>query len=174
MSPMIHEVLPTASVALLHYVLAELEPDEPDQLYGNTGLPAAVDFPVHDVIVSVTPVTAPMFDQALLRCAAARRRDVMLIRHGFHPETIDPVRVDVVLRSVGGPLLLTDLSFFRHRDRSLHLVPDDAGQSVKIGPDGLELGIRPPWDSAWDRAAGLESAAAQIVLACRRRNRGLR
>jgi hypothetical protein len=34
----------------------------------------------------------------------------MLIRHGFHPETIDPVRVDVVLRSVGGPLLLTDLN----------------------------------------------------------------
>ncbi len=102
MSNMIHETLPTASVALMHYVLAELEPDEPDQLYGNTGLPAAVDFPVHDVIVSVTPVTAPMFDQALLRCAAARRRDVMLIRHGFHPETIDPVRVDVVLRSVGG------------------------------------------------------------------------
>jgi hypothetical protein len=43
---------------------------------------------------------------------------------------------------------------------------------VKIGDGGLELGIRPPWDSAWDRAAGMESAAAQIVLACRRRNRG--
>jgi hypothetical protein len=67
MSNMIYETLPTASVALMHYVLAELEPDEPDQLYGNTGLPAAVDFPVHDVIVSVTPVTARLL---IRRCCA--------------------------------------------------------------------------------------------------------
>ena len=172
MSNMIYETLPTASVALMHYVLAELEPDEPDQLYGNTGLPAAVDFPVHDVIVSVTPVTAPMFDQALLRCAATRRRDTLLIRHGFHPETIDPVRVDVALRSITGPLLLTDLAFFRDRDQGLHLVPARGGLSVKLGRHGVEIGTRLPWNCLWDRAAGLECAAAQIVRACRSENQG--
>ena len=173
MSPMIHEALPTASVALLNYVLAELAPDEPEPLGGNTGLPAAVECPKHNLIVAVTPITAAgLFDPALLRCAATRSRDVVLVRHGFHPESIDPVRVDIALHSLSGPFLLTGLSFFRHRDRSLHLVPDGSGLGVKIGPDGAEIATGSPWDSAWDRAAGLESAAAQIVLACRSRNRG--
>ncbi|MEH3100593.1 hypothetical protein [Sphingomonas adhaesiva] len=172
MSPMIHDALPTASVALLNYVLAALGCDDPAPLFGNSGLPGAVECLEHNVIVAMTPVTAPMFGPALLRCAGTRRRDTLLVRHGFQPETIDPVRVDVALRSVTGPLLLKDLSFFRHRDRSLHLVPEAAGLSVKLGQHGVEIGDRLPWDSLWDRAAGLESAATQIVLACRRQHRG--
>ena len=99
-------------------------------------------------------------------------RDVVLVRHGFHPEALDPVRVDVALHSLDSPFLVTGLSFFRDRDRSLRLVPDGSGLSLKIGRDGAEIAAGSPWDSAWDRAAGLESAAAQIVLACRSRNRG--
>ena len=173
MTPMIHEALPTASVALLKYVLAELGPHEPEPLGGNTGLPAAVECLKHDLIVAVTPITAAgLFDPALLRCAATCLRDVALVRHGFHPETLDPVRVDVVLHLPSLPFLLTGLSFFRGHDRSLCFVPDGSGQSVKIGRDGAEIATGSPWDSTWDRAAGLESAAAQIVLACRSRNRG--
>ena len=173
MPPIIHDTLPTASVALLNYVLAELGHDEPEPLGGNTGLPAAAVCPKHNLIVAVTPVTAAgLFDPALLRCAAACLRDVVLVRHGFHPETLDPVRVDVALHLPSSPFLLTGLSFFRGRDRSLRLVLDGSGLSVKIGRDGVEIAARAPWDSAWDRAAGLESAAAQIVLACRSRNRG--
>lgn len=82
------------------------------------------------------------------------------------PDTIDPVRVDIALCSVTGPLLLKNLSFFRHRDCSLHLVPESAGLSAKLGRHGVEIDDRLSWDSLWDCAAGLESAAAQIVLAC--------
>ncbi|KTW10423.1 MULTISPECIES: hypothetical protein [Sphingomonas] len=169
---MIHDTLSTASVALMNFVLAALGCDEPTPIFGNSGLPGAVECLDHDVIIAMTPITEPMFDQALLRCAATRRRDTLLIRHGFHPETIDPVRVDVALRSLTGPLLLTDLAFFRDRDRDLHLVPERGGLSVKIGHDGIEVATRLPWDSMWDRAAGLENAAAQIVLACRSEHQG--
>jgi hypothetical protein len=169
---MTHEVLPTASAALLNYILAELGPDQPEPLRGNSGLPAAVECLEHNIIVSATPVIAPMFGAALMRCAANRHRDTVLIRHGFHPETIEPVRVDVALRSITGPLLMSDLSFFRHRDGSLHLVPERAGFSLRIARHGVEIAARAPWESIWDRAAGLERAAAQIVRACRQASRG--
>ncbi|WP_167345391.1 hypothetical protein [Sphingomonas yabuuchiae] len=172
MSLMIHDVLPSASVALMNYALAALGCDEPAPLFGNSGLPGAVECLDHNVIIAMTPVTEPLFDQALLRCSATRRRDTMLIKHGFHPETIDPVRVDVALRSITGPLLLTDLSFYRDRDQGLHLVPARGGLSVKLGRHGVEIGTRLPWNCLWDRAAGLECAAAQIVRACRSENQG--
>ncbi len=112
----------------------------------NTGLPAAVECLTHDLIVAVTPITAAgLFDPALLRCAATRSCDVVLVRHGFHPESIDPVRVDIALHSLSGPFLLTALSFFRHRDRSLHLVPDGSGLGVKIGRDGAEIATGSTW-----------------------------
>lgn len=151
--PIKHETLPTASAALLNYVISELGHDEPEPLGGNTGLPAAVECPKHNLIVAVTPITAAgLFDPALLRCAATCLRDVALVRHGFHPETLDPVRVDVVLHLPSLPFLLTGLSFFRGHDRSLCFVPDGSGQSVKIGRDGAEIagrhgtarGIAPP------------------------------
>jgi hypothetical protein len=109
--------------------------------------------------------------------AAAADRDLITSdgchgRSAGHPETIDPVRVDVALRSITGPLLLTDLAFFRDRDRDLHLVPERGGLSVKLGRHGVEIGTRLPWNCLWDRAAGLECAAAQIVRACRTEHQG--
>ena len=81
-------------------------------------------------------------------------------------------RVDVALRSITGPLLLTDLNFFRDRDQGLHLVPARGGLSVKLGRHGVEIGTRLPWNCLWDRTAGLECAAAQIVRACRSEHQG--
>ena len=172
MYPILDEALPTASVALLNYVLAELDPDRPSPFTGNTGLPYGVECRAQNLIVSITPVTERLYDSALIRCAETRNRDVMLIRSGFQPETLDPVRVDVALLTAPEPLLLTDLSFFRHATGRLHLTPSGADLSLGIACDGLKVQISMPWTTDWERMAGLEYAAAQIVRGCRQRPRG--
>ena len=109
----LHDTLPTTSVALLNYVLTALAPDEPYPYAGNTGLPGGVESLENNLIVVATPVAERLYDGAVMRCAATRKRDVVLVRHGFHPEILEPVRADVALHSVTGPILVPDLKIGR-------------------------------------------------------------
>lgn len=168
----IHDTLPTTSVALLNYVLTALAPDEPYPYAGNTGLPGGVESLENNVILVATPVAERLYDDAVMRCAATRKRDVVLVRHGFHPEILEPVRVDVALHSVTGPILVPDLSFYRDADGGLHLVPARPDLFVGITRHGLEVSMPAPWNSGWERVTGLERAAAEIVRACRRTEQG--
>ncbi|WP_028967906.1 hypothetical protein [Sphingomonas phyllosphaerae] len=168
----LHDTLPTASVALLNYVLAELGPDDPYTFAGNTGLPAGVECLEHNLIVIATPISERLFDHTLMRCAKARKRDIVLVRHGFHPEVLEPVRADVALHSVTGPILVPDLAFYRDAASGLHLVPAHADLFVQVRTRGLEVSIPAPWNSVGERMAGLERAAAEIVSACRRPEQG--
>lgn len=173
MHPILHDTLPTASVALLDYILAELGPDEPYPYAGNTGLPAGVELLEHNLIVVATTVTEMLYTDALMRCAGSRKRDVIVLRHGFHPEVLEPVRIDVALRSVTGPILVPNLNFFRDADDALHLVPARPDLNVAIRRHGLEVSMPLPWNTNRERVAGLERAAAEIVRACRQSNRNL-
>lgn len=165
--------LATASVTLLNYLLTELGPDQPTLLGGGNGLPAgALECLEHNLVVAATPIVEPLFDAALERFAAASKRDVLLVRHGFYPETIDPVRIDVALRSITGPILVCDTSLWRGKDGGLHLVPARPDLYVEVGRNGLAVRLTPPWDRWDDRTAGLEQAAAEIVRACRASRRG--
>jgi hypothetical protein len=121
-------------------------------------------------VLAATPVSVRVFDEALLR--SAEYRDTLLVRHGFYPETLDPVRVDVALRSTTGPILVPDLSLFRDLDGQLHLVPQHQDLFLTVGPDGIWVSLIAPFDRWTDRAAGLERAAADVVRACRKARAG--
>ena len=165
MPRMIYESLPSASNAMLDYFLAALGSETYYPLGSNTGLPAgALESLDHNVVLAATPVSVGVFDEALLRSAA--HRDTLLVRHGFNPETLDPVRVDVALRSTTGPILVPDLSLFRNMDGQLHLVPQHKDLFLTVGPDGIWVSLVAPFAQWMDRAAGLERAAAEVVRAC--------
>jgi hypothetical protein len=171
MHRMLHEPLPSTSNALLDYFLAALGGETYYPLGGNTGLPAgALESLDHNVVLAATPVSVRVFDEALVR--SAEYRDTLLVRHGFYPETLDPVRVDVALRSTTGPILVPDLSLFRDLDGQLHLVPQHQDLFLTVGPDGIWVSLIAPFDRWTDRAAGLERAAADVVRACRKARAG--
>ena len=166
--------LSPSSRAMRDLFLAKLDQPQPVRLGGNTGLPAeAVDCVDQNLIVAVTPVTERLYDDALLRFADRSRRDVVLVRHGFHPETLDPVRVDVALRtSFGSPILVPDLSLWRGTDGSLHLVPDGNDLFVEVAGHGLDALLVRPWNGWEERCDGLTRAAAEVVRAVARARAG--
>ena len=167
--------LPASSRALRDLLLAALDQPSPVALGGNTGLPAgAVDCLRQNLVIVTTPVCERLFDTALLRFADRSRRDVVLLRHGFNPETIDPVKVDVALRcSFGSSILVSDLSLWRCADGSLQLVPDGDDLFVEVAGHGLDALLVRPWDGGWEeRCDGLTRAAAEVVRAVARARAG--
>ena len=166
--------LSASSRALRDLVLNAIGAPQPQPLGGNTGLPVgAVDLLEHNTVIATTPITARAFDEALVRYADHHRRDVVLVRHGFHPETLDPVRVDVSLRtSFGGSILVPDLSLWRKRDGSLHLVPDRPDLFVEMAAHGLDVRLVAPWNTLDERDDGLTRAATEVVRAVRRARAG--
>ena len=162
--------LPASSRALRDFLLAALDRPSPVRLGGNTGLPAeAVDCMDQNFIIAVSTVAERLFDNALLRFAERSRRDVVLVRGGFHPEVLNPVRVDVALRtSFGSPMLVTDLSLWRGTDGSLHLVPDGTDLFVEVAGHGLDALLVRPWNGWEERCDGLTRAAAEVVRAVSR------
>lgn len=152
------------SAAMMTYVMRELAPDQMLLIEGGTGLPAnVVDSVANNLTICATPVTEPLFRQPMLRFAEATRRDLLIVRHGFHPETLDPVLVDVVARTHCGPILVEDMIFWRAPSGALHLVPSKPNLYASLGHHGLEVSLTPPWDTWPQRSAGLERAAAEIV-----------
>ncbi len=159
-----------ASTTLLDYIVSALPPGEFHPIGGNTGLPAAaVESRALDLVIAATPVMAPIFDEAALRYARINACDVVLVRHGFQPETLGPVRIDVVLSLANVPILLPDLSFYRHASGRLHLAAAQDDLFVSLGHHSLGVTSLTPWLDASERSHGFERAAAEIVRACRRR-----
>ena len=159
--------LPASSRALRDFLLAALDRPSPVRLGGNTGLPVeAVDCVDQNLVVAISTVTEKVFSNALLRFAERSRRDVVLVRGGFHPEVLNPVNVDVALRtSFGSPMLVTDLSLWRGVDGSLHLVPDGTDLFVEVAGHGLDALLVRPWNGWEERCDGLTRAAAEVVRA---------
>ena len=162
--------LSPSSRALRNFLLAALDRPSPVRLGGNTGLPAeAVDCLDQNLVVAVSTVTEKVFSNALLRYAERSRRDVVLVRAGFHPEVLNPVRADIALRtSFGSPMLVTDLSLWRGTDGSLHLVPDGTDLFVEVAGHGLDALLVRPWNGWEERCDGLTRAAAEVVRAVAR------
>lgn len=134
------------------------------------GMPAAsCEFARLNLIAGATPVSAPMFRDVAGRVARETGRDVMLVRTGLHPETLDPVRAEIALNAAGDTIVLTDLSFYRHRDGALWLVPAAEGAYLELTADGLHLHTVPPFGTWFERGDGLCRAAAEIVRLLRRR-----
>ncbi|MEZ0495134.1 hypothetical protein [Sphingomonas sp. IW22] len=128
------------------------------------GLPAGViEIDTANLLLAATPCNAPMFVQALEAACAKLRRDVMLVRTGLFPETIDPVTVDVALTVTAKPLVVKRLTFARHRDKSIWLVPEGAAPFLQLRPEGLAISTVTPFRTSDERSDAVCRAAAEIV-----------
>lgn len=137
----------------------------------TAGMPAAsCALPRLNLIAGATPVDAPMFRDVIGHVAHTSGHDVMLVRTGLHPETLDPVRVEVAINAAGETLVLTDLAFYRHRDDGLWLIPQHRSACFQLTGDGLSLQTIPPFSNVNERSDGLCRAAAEIVRMTRHRS----
>ena len=159
------------SQRVLSLPLAELY-DVPVPLGALAGLPAgALDIVAANLVMAATPCDAPLFAGKVEAACARLNRDIMLVRTGLFPETMDPVTVDVALIGPDGPVVVTGLSFMR-RDDGLWLVPSRVGACIEIRGEGLVLHAALPFGSPDERIDGLCRAASEIVrLVARRRGR---
>lgn len=168
LSPIGNDTDPSARVLALPFnamavTLTDLAPF-------TAGMPAAAcRIATRNLVVGATVCSAPMFLDRIAKVASDTRDDVMLVRTGLLPERIDPVTADVAI--VGGDVLVvTALSFYRHTDRSLWLVPHATGPFVRLCHTGLCLEVDPPFASADERSDGLCAAAAEIARIAARRS----
>lgn len=157
------------SVRVLQLPLAELS--EPVEiLTGGDGLPAgALHLPSANLVIASTPCDTPVFERTAIDVCRLRGTDVLLQRTGLHPETIDPVTVEVALVTRLGTAFANRLIYMRHRNGSLWLVPEEAGFYVHIRPTGLEISSVPPFITWSERCDGVCRAAAEIVRIVTRR-----
>ncbi|WP_442678324.1 hypothetical protein ACSBM8_12385 [Sphingomonas sp. ASY06-1R] len=158
---------------LLSLPHAALGAEASEPIAVSAGLPAgAFLIESANVILSATPCDQPMFSDMMERVARSRRRDVLLMRTGFHPEILNPVQACVALVAERDVLMLEGMAFYRHDDQSLWLVPIDAGPFIAIEPRGLRLEMIPPFLTYDQRVDGLCRAAAEIVrISTRQRSR---
>lgn len=142
----------------------------PDRLRAVTGgLPAgAVAIAPTNVVVAATPIDGDVFRDVIARHAYEQRRDVLLVRTGLWPETLSPITAEVALKVDREVIVITDLSFFRHRNGGLWLVPTRAGPFIAISEKGLGLEMIAPFQTWEDRSEGVCRAAVEIVRLTRR------
>lgn len=100
--------------------------------------------------------TADEFETAI-------RRFEILCGTGLFPETIDPVTVDVALTVAAKPSVVKRLTFARHRDKSIWLVPEGAAPFLQLRPEGLAISTVTPFKTADERSDAVCRAAAEIV-----------
>lgn len=157
--------LDSLATALLEHFLHELAVPLSDTTpLRHQGLPdATVDVMEANLILSVTPIEVPFFRNQMMRVAENSARDVIMIRSGTHPETLNALVLDAVMATIIQPFPVFDLSFFRARDATLHLVPDKGGPYISLLPGRVQISRREPFTSARDRSYGREKAAAEIV-----------
>lgn len=150
--------------------LAALRASLADAAPITKGMPAAsVALPRLNLVAGATPIDPPMFRDVICQVARNTGHDVMLVRTGLHPETLDPVRVEVAINAGGETLIFADLAFYRHGSGELWLVPPHRGVYLEFTEDGLCLQTIPPFTTIHERGDGLCRAASEIVRLSRRR-----
>ena len=129
-----------------------------------SGLPeGALAIPSAGLILAATPCAAPLFYDKTALAAHHTGYDVMLVRTGLFPETLDMVTIDVVLQNEGPLVAMRELAFFRHCDGGLWLIRSKDGLALTLDTHGLWIGEAPPFNDHEERSAGLCRAAAEIV-----------
>lgn len=111
-----------------------------------------------------------MFRDVVGQLAHSTGQDVLLLRTGLFPETMDPVRAEIAINTAGETLIFTDLAFYRHGNDQLWLIPSHRGVSFEFTEDGLSLQTIPPFESMHERSDGLCRAASEIARLSRRRS----
>lgn len=142
----------------------------------DEGVPILAGLPVgstlHErakMVLANSCCTYNLFEDPMLSVSQHRDCDVVLVRHGLHPESFDDVLVDVAVRVSFDRLLLRDLRMFLGEGGDAWLVPDKMAPYLKVGPDGVSLSFEAPFQTFCQRSDGLNRAARKIVYAARGR-----
>jgi hypothetical protein len=127
------------------------------------GLPAgSVHLPAARLILSTTSCMVPMFAEQMLKVAKGTRCDVLMLRHGFFPESLNTAVCDVALYLNGMPIVLLDLVLYHDPEDGFWLVPDGAGPHIAIERDGLRVADEPPY-IAWQERSDAVCRAARLI-----------
>lgn len=130
------------------------------------GLPSgSMLLPAAGLILGGTPCSVPLFRSAMERAALVTGCDVVVARHGMHPEVLEPVLWDVVIWSDSSTIPIHDLLLFAAMDGTSWLVPSGVGPHIRLAPDGLHLEAEPGFITWHERCAGVCEAAKRIVVA---------
>ena len=158
-----HEASRTTA-KLLRFMLDTL-PHPPGRDF-RRGLPAGSMHLEHArLVMGGTPCTVPMFHGAMERTARDTRCDVLVARHGTHPEVLDPVLWDAVVWSGDTTMLLTD--FVLWAGERYWLVPTGPGPFLRLAPNGVHIEFEPDFLTWHQRCDGVCEAAQRIIRATR-------
>lgn len=151
---------------LYSYIAAELvdDPAAATIIAGN-GMPSdTIYLEPASAIVGFTCVASPMFRDKIHGLASTQSLDVVLLRCCLTPADILPVSADVTLAGGGlDPFDLHDLAPYRHDDGTLWLTPAGFGGAIRLGADGLNLCLVPPYQSLAERAHGIYRTAGELA-----------
>ena len=171
-----HELVSSTSLVLLQPLLEALAAADTAILKPIWSLPAPC-FAVPNVrtLVCATPInTLPVFRAAMISVAAIEKMDVVVVRHGFVPELLDEVTIDVVVGRNRSVQMLWSMCGYRHGEGGLWLVPPTGGAGPSVSLDGRGLTIRPepPYADEDERSDGVTRAARETVRTMRRLRNG--
>jgi hypothetical protein len=129
-------------------------------------LPAgALHLPDARLIMATTCCSKPLFHEQMRVAASASGADVLLMRHGLHPEGLNGTGFDVLLHVNREAVLLKDLILYHHHIDGFWLVPGGNGPHIALEPDGLRLADEPPFMTWQERSDGICKAARLIARA---------
>lgn len=172
MSKSSNEHVSSTSLVLVQPLLAALDATDTAVLKPAASLPMpCFHLASTGTLVCATPINSlPVFRAAMIAAAALNKVDVLVVKHGLAPETLDDVTIDVVTGRTRSVRMLWDLCRYRAIDGGSWLVPPTgaAGPSVRIDTSGLTLVADPPYVDLNERGDGLARAARETVLAMRR------
>ena len=169
------ELVSPTSLALLAPVLSALGAVNTATLRPVGSLPAPC-FQIADLctVVCATSIhSIAIFRAEMIAVAATNAVDVVVLRHGAHPETLDDVSYDIVTGRDRSLRTLWELCAYRHNDGRYWLVPPlpGAGPSIALTAGGVAVTAEPPYRDMYERGDGVARAARQTVLAMRRLRR---
>jgi hypothetical protein len=160
----LHRAGSVTTARLLRFTIAALP--HPEGPAVTDGLPAgSMRLAGAGLIVGGTPVMVPLFRPAMERAALAMRSDVLIARHGAHPEALDPVLWDVAIWSGDHVVPINDLVLYADPDGIYWLVPTRQGPHIRLAPDGLHLDAESPFITWHQRCDGVCEAAKRLLIA---------
>ena len=118
-------------------------------------------------MIAATPCDAPLFEGAIRKAAREKGADVVLMKHGLHPETLNNVSFSILVHMSGKPYLFDDLVLYFHSADGYWLVPSRHGPFIALQKDGLRVDFAPPFITSDERVEGVCEAAAQLVRSMR-------
>ena len=124
--------------------------------------PGAVLYRRAGLVIAGTSCAFSLFKEPMMTAAHDLGADILLARHGAHPEVLNPVPWDAIVWSSKSPFSLKDLFLFEGRSGDTWLVEGGDGPCLHVTPSGLRLVMVPTFTRS-ELHQGMCRAAKRIV-----------